>query len=426
MTVRPTLQTISRVLQKGMERAIITEEDTAIIFYDLTHLKERVDYIKQVFPESTLHAIAVKANPLIRILDKFNEWNTGAEVASLPELFLAQKAGFEPSKIVFDSPAKTEKELKIALDMGVNINIDSCQEFDRIVALISRYPGSRNIGIRVNPQIGIGAIKLSSVAGEYSKFGIPVKEFRTKIISCYKRHKWLNSMHVHIGSQGCSVDMLVDGIKIVYDLAVEINRLSECQNQIKTFDIGGGFPVSYHFAAAPIDIREYVTRLLDKCPLLFNHSISLVTEFGRYLSANAGWIASRVEYIKETKEVKTAIIHVGADVLLRRCLRPDDWYHEISALDSSGCLKDSLGSSRYTIAGPLCFSGDMLAENVSMPEISANDFVIIHDTGAYALSMWSRYNSRQIPKVVGYYDEGDEFLLIKRREEVDDLLKFWI
>jgi diaminopimelate decarboxylase len=40
-------------------------------------------------------------------------------VASLGELAQALRVGFDPSKVVFDSPAKTRAELAYALEAGV-------------------------------------------------------------------------------------------------------------------------------------------------------------------------------------------------------------------------------------------------------------------------------------------------------------------
>jgi diaminopimelate decarboxylase len=61
----------------------------------------------------------------------------------------------------------------------------------------------------------------------------------------------------------------------------------------------------------------------------------------------------------------------------------------------------------------------------TLPGIDAGDYIIIQDTGAYTLSMWSRYNSRQMPKVIGYREGGTEFEILKQREDVRDILQFW-
>ncbi len=60
-----------------------------------------------------------------------------------------------------------------------------------------------------------------------------------------------------------------------------------------------------------------------------------------------------------------------------------------------------------------------------MPEVAEGDYLLFHDAGAYTFSMWSRYNSRQAPKIIGYSDGGAEFEVLKQRERIDAVLDFW-
>ena len=428
MLARITSEKMSQVYRNALNKKIVNNDDTSVIFYDLSFLEERVNELVRMFPQTTLHAIAVKSNPLKKILEFLNSLNAGAEVASLPELYLTEKSSFDPDKIVFDSPVKTMNELEYAMKLGVHINADSFTELKRIAEIMEEKKTKSSFGIRINPQVGTGTILSTSVAGEYSKFGVPIKEYRKELIKSFLEYDWLRGVHLHIGSQGCPVDLLVKGVKAVYDFVNETNdslRRKGKKRQIDIFDIGGGLPVSYKQDEKGVTIEEYRKKLFDNCEELFSDKFKLITEFGRYVHANAGWTASRVEYVKESSGVKTAMIHTGADLFLRKCYQQDEWFHEISVLDSDGNLKNGKDTTPYIIAGPLCFAGDILSKEMILPEVKEGDYVLIHDTGAYTLSMWSRYNSRQVPKVVGYYDEGERFEILKERESLDDVLNFW-
>ncbi len=428
MLARITSEKMSQVYRNALNKKIVNNDDTSVIFYDLSFLEERVNELVRMFPQTTLHAIAVKSNPLKKILEFLNSLNAGAEVASLPELYLTEKSSFDPDKIVFDSPVKTMNELEYAMKLGVHINADSFTELKRIAEIMEEKKTKSSFGIRINPQVGTGTILSTSVAGEYSKFGVPIKEYRKELIKSFLEYDWLRGVHLHIGSQGCPVDLLVKSVKAVYDFVNETNdslRRKGKKRQIDIFDIGGGLPVSYKQDEKGVTIEEYRKKLFDNCEELFSDKFKLITEFGRYVHANAGWTASRVEYVKESSGVKTAMIHTGADLFLRKCYQQDEWFHEISVLDSDGNLKNGKDTTPYIIAGPLCFAGDILSKEMILPEVKEGDYVLIHDTGAYTLSMWSRYNSRQVPKVVGYYDEGERFEILKERESLDDVLNFW-
>ena len=410
------------------EKDLITDDDTVVIFYDLNFLKERIVNLQNLFPSNTLHAVAVKTNPLITTLKKLNELGVGLEAASLPELYLAEASGFSADKIVFDSPCKTKKEIEYALKLGVYLNADSFDELDRIADILKTIKTTSIIGVRVNPQIGSGSIQSTSVATTVSKFGIPLNDNADKLREYYLKYDWLKSIHVHIGSQGCAVPLIVDGIKKVLSFAIEVNDRLKKQagkNLIKTFDIGGGLPVSYHAGKSQISLEQYYALLTLECKELFTDEFRLITEFGRYIHANTGWVASKVEYVKKENNCNIIMTHAGADLFLRECYHPNDWYHQISVADKYGKLKNGSIKNSYTIAGPLCFAGDIIARDIILPEVTEGDYILIHDAGAYTLSMWSRYNSRQIPKVIGYSASPYQFEVMKNRECKEDLLDFW-
>lgn len=424
--------TVAKILEKSLLRkGLLDTKDTAVVFQDLEKLQEKLDLLIRLFPENTLHAIAIKAMPLPAILRKMGLAGAGLEAASLPELVLALKSGIEPEKIVFDSPVKTTEEIEFALKQHVHINADSLDEIERIAAIIPKTDSKSTIGLRINPQVGVGRIKISSVAGDYSKFGVPVKNQTTDIIGAYLKHDWLTGIHLHVGSQGCELPMLVDGTKTAAKLAEEINRELEKNNRpnrITTFDMGGGLPVAYLPDDTPPAMEEYVNALQKEVPELFTGKYHLITEFGRWVHVNTGFAASRVEYVKKQLHPgspKTAMIHLGADMFIRECYLPQQWGHVISVTGGKGTLKTGEPESQYMIAGPLCFQGDIIAQNVLLSEIEPGDWLIIHDTGGYTLSMWSHYNSRQMPKVIGYRHDGAHFEILKEREKPEDLFDLW-
>ena len=76
-----------------------------------------------------------------------------------------------------------------------------------------------------------------------------------------------------------------------------------------------------------------------------------------------------------------------------------------------------------TLAGPLCFGGDVLARDLPLPPLAVGDHVLIRDTGAYTLSMWSRYCSRAIPLALGL-DRG-EVTVLRPRDTIADVVAFW-
>ncbi len=432
-----------KLFRQALAQGLIREEDTLLIFHDLDRLESRIRGLVQAFPEGSLHAVAVKANPLLRVLERVQATDpaTGAEAASVGEVTLALKAGFTPDRIVFDSPVKTREDLLFAISKGIHVNIDNLDELARIATLTGwgdpdgvggpRQGGGTptgwgSFGLRVNPQVGTGSIAGSSVAGTWSKFGVPIGHRRRELEDAFMRFPWLTGVHLHVGSQGCPVDMLVRGVGILYDFVMEMNprRTAAGLPPISLFDIGGGLPISYRADASPPSMEAYAHALKSRAPALFRPgTFRLITEFGRWAFTNSGWTVSRVEYVKRDPGINTAMIHCGADLFVRECLNPSDWQHEYSLLDPAGFSRSGTDEATYTLAGPLCFSGDILARNVPLPRVNEGDYLVIHDTGGYTFSMWSRYNSRQTPRILGW--QNSRFTLLKERETLNDLQQFW-
>lgn len=408
-------------LASALSAGLLGEEDTAAVVYDLDGLDIRFQQICGSFPPGALHAVAVKAAPMAALLSRLVSQGAGLEAASLPELHMALAAGCPPERIVFDSPAKTPGELREAVRLGVHLNADNFQELKRLDGIVTQpFQGAGSLGLRVNPQVGLGSIAATSVAGEYSKFGEPVSK-RGEIVDAFVRRPWLTGLHMHVGSQGCGLDLFTRAARILLDLRRDIHAACG-QERITRLDIGGGLPVRYAPDQDVPSMGEYAAALRRECPELFAPGLRMFTEFGRWVFANQAFAASRVEYVKEQPGFRTAVVHLGADMFLRPCYVPETWRHEIVAAGPDGSLKSG-PHGPWNVAGPLCFSGDFPAKSRQLPDVSPGDFLIFLDAGAYTMAMWSRYNSRQMPVVLGL-EEGRPRVL-KERETLEQVLAFW-
>lgn len=410
---------IAAAWQHATSRSLIDEHDTALLFQDLSIIADRYQRLVSAFPEETLHAVAVKTNPLVPVLKHIQTLGAGMEAASIPEVMLAQHAGTSLDKIVFDSPAKTEAEIRQLSESmpGVRINCDSLAELSRF----DKSGSSLRLGLRVNPLISSDSIGYMNVGTSESKFGEPLSN-REQIISECLAHTSLDCLHVHLGSQFSDFAPTIRGIGLILELANDINRLGK-KKKIRTLNIGGGFPVNYHHDQQAFEIEHYVNALRNELPRLFDGSYSLITEFGRYVHANAGWSMSRIEYVKPAGNSTNVITHLGADMFLRECYNPGDWYHEMFLLDAQGNEKSGLPVA-CNIAGPLCFGGDFIRRTVDLPEPSPGDWLAVQDTGANTFSLWSRHCSRQFPKVISCVGTND-IKIAKQRESIDSIIGFW-
>ncbi|WP_437935945.1 diaminopimelate decarboxylase [Sorangium sp. So ce341] len=409
---------MARAFREARRRGM--EVEPAVLFHDLGRMRARIERIGAAFPPGALHAVAIKANPLVEVLRAAVDCGAGLEAASIEEVRLSLAAGCPPERIVYDSPAKTRAEIAEALRLGVRLNADNLDELERIDALVRPEAAAGRIGLRINPQVGASSIALTSVADRRSKFGVLLEQ-ADAVRAAFARYPWLAGLHVHVGSQGCAQAQLIDGIRRVEALRQEIRR-ARGSGAASVMDIGGGLPVAYRSTDRPPALEDYAAALRREVPTLFEGGTTLITEFGRWVQAGCGFAVSRVEYVKKDSAGRTAILHLGADFLLRRAYHPDDWHHDFVALDPDAAAKEG-PLSPCTLGGPLCFGGDVLARDLPLPDLSPGDLVLIRDTGAYTLSMWSRHCSRGIPAVLGV--DGGEIRVLRERERPEDVVAFW-
>lgn len=422
MTLRPRSDLQDAVLSAAITLGVLDADPPLAVLYDLDSFRGALRAARAAFPEGSKHALAMKANPIGPLLREALDLGFAVECASAAEVRHAQNIGFAPERIVFDSPAKTAREIHLALSSGLHLNIDNLQELSRVAAFFAERPSSSIVGLRVNPSVGAGSIVSSSTAIPTSKFGVTIGEHKAEIIEAFRAFSFLRGLHVHVGSQGCPLDLAAEGARRAVVLAQEIE--AACGRKVSVLDIGGGLPVSYD-GSPPPTFAEYAEKLRERAPELFDGTYQLVTEFGRAISAAAGWVASRVEYTKMAGGRKIAVIHAGGDLFVRTAYLPHQWSHRVTVHDSKGALKKGASEEPWDIAGPLCFSGDLVARERLLPPIEPGDIIVVHDAGAYTLSMWSRYNSRRAPAVFGHDGDPPVLKQLKAAESEDGVLAFW-
>ena len=414
-----------RVLQAAVEQGLLDDSTPLAAFVATTAVERTVDALNQAFPPHFEHMFAAKANPMRRALELIRTCGMGCEVASRGELEQALRAGFEPAQIVFDEPAKTAAVLRRVLELGIDLNIDNFQEFERIRGMGGLIVGEPAIGFRLNPQVGEGRIGPMSTASASSKFGVALEDAgnREALIDAYRDHPWLNAVHVHVGSQGCSLDMMAAGVERTTRFAAAVND-AVGRSQVGTIDIGGGLPVNFDSEAVTPTFEDYADILRARVPVLFGGEFRVRTEFGRAIFAKNGFIASRIEYTKRSGGRRIAISHAGAQIATRTVFMPTHWGIRLSAHGPDGTAKPGVNVAQ-DIAGPLCFAGDMIGRDVDMPLLEPGDLVVLHDTGAYYFSHPFYYNAVPMPPVYGVRPGRDgnlQFDCWRAPQSVDDML----
>ncbi|WP_349828192.1 diaminopimelate decarboxylase [Brevibacterium litoralis] len=390
----------------GTEQPVVGLIDTAAVKAQVEALQNAFDAIPH-----TNHAVAAKAVTVVPLLRYLADLGMGCEVASPGEFAMAEAAGFDPATIVVDSPAKTLPEIEHALEVGAAMNIDNYQEMDRLDELVSAREAAGNptdsaIGVRVNPVVGTGSIAAMSTATTTTKFGIAIIDDATRqeLVDAIAARPWITQLHVHSGSQGVPLELAAEGIRRILALAEDVEQAVGRQ-QITRVDIGGGLTVNFDSDDVTPSYHDYASLLKIEVPDLFSGKYTVITEFGRSLLAKAGSIATKIEYTKDVGERRFAIGHAGAQVATRTVFMPDHWPLRVSAYTPEGTPSDAPVTTQ-DLAGPCCFTGDMIGRDYELPEFEKDGIAVIHDTGAYYWSTPFSYNA--LPRTAVYAYTVDE------------------
>ena len=428
---------LSAAVDAGLLRLPETIDDKPLaFFYDLDAWDENLRNIRELFGSHWLHACASKTNPLFWFLCREQELGHGAECASISEVVAALENGFAPGNVVFDSPSKTIPEIKYALEKGVHLNMDNLQELDRVLNLLEanfEVRTSQVIGLRVNPLVGAGSIAAFSVSTGKSKFGVPMnsnKENYDELVNCVVQAGFVNCIHVHTGSGGMGLKQLVNGVRCAVDFAKAINKKAG-KKQVHVIDIGGGLTTNFEDDTLTPTFAEYAAALREEVPEIFDSSEfdRVITEFGAACHIKFGWLASRIEYVKECDGGRIALIHAGSDLFMRSCYCPNTFMkHRVFAFDGQGRPKTQTDLIPHDIAGPLCFAGDVVVCDAMLPAVEQGDIIMLVDAGGNTLSLHTTHCSRQIPSVYGYRQQSDAsftFEMLKRPQPIKDAINVW-
>jgi len=367
--------------------------DNAVIFYVKDALEYRLNLLKENFPKQTLHAISIKTCDHPNVLKHIVKLGFGLEAASFEEVLLAKNAGADNQKIIFDSPVKTRNEIQYCHENlpGILLNANSIEE-------LKRYPSnfSGRLGLRINPLVDLDVPGIFNVSSKMSKFGVPISKYE-EIVSACIFYPQITCLHIHIGSAIKDFSSNLQAIKMIADLANEINKQRTDKGiytKINILDIGGG--IEFGPNNSSFSIHNFVKEIQQIPQLL--EKFKLITEFGAFVHKDCCFVVSDVEYVVSNTEDSASIIflHIGADLFVRKIYSDQFLNYPFSVINLS--KKKERKKKLYNVVGPLCFAGDILYENVFIPELDEGDKFIIYEIGANTFSMWSKHCNRTKPK----------------------------
>ncbi|MGM0441435.1 MAG: diaminopimelate decarboxylase [Elusimicrobiota bacterium] len=388
--------------------SLVEEYGSPLYVYSADTLKNNIRSYREAFEDiSHMICYAVKANYNGNILKIMSEEGAGADVVSGGELYMAIRAGISPEKIVFAGVGKSEQEIKTAIKNNIYmINVESEQELEKVNKIALGEGKSAKISLRINPDIDPKTHPKIATGLEESKFGISGQD----AVKVYKKADRLEGIavrgvHLHIGSQITDLSPFELSAKAAVEFA---DKLKAEGIELDCLDIGGGLGISYEDQDVPSP-RD-MARILKK--YFKDRSEKLILEPGRSLVGNAGFLLTKINYVKKREQKNFVVVDAGFNDFLRPALYGA--FHEIRPVEKTG---EKLTAD---VVGPVCETGDYIALERELSGVKQGNTLAVLDAGAYGFSMSSNYNSR--PRAGELLIEDGSPRLIRRREVYKDLI----
>ena len=352
-------------------------------------------------------AYSVKANGSLGILSLLAKEGASFDIVSGGELYRVLRAGGDPAKVIFSGVGKTRAEMDYALKSGIAyFNCESAGELAVLRDAAINAGASPKVALRVNPDINADTHPYIATGLKAHKFGIPMDEAE----SLYRRATefaplQLIGVDCHIGSQIFDVEAFGGALDRVLGL---VDRLD---GKITSVDLGGGLGIPYEDSIQPPSIADYGRLLTDA---LRGRDLLVMIEPGRSIVGRAGVLLTETLYLKQGDKKSFVIVDAAMTDLIRPALYQanHEVYHVIEC-DRPEIIAD--------VVGPVCESGDFLAQNRRMRAVEAGDLLAVATAGAYGFVLASNYNARR--RAAEVLVQGDKWTEIRCRESYEDLVR---
>jgi diaminopimelate decarboxylase len=348
---------------------------------------------------------ACKALTNIHILKVIKDMGCNIDCSSINEVRLALHVGFLPNNILYTSNSVGFDEISTAVELGVNVNIDSLSNLEKFG---QAFGGTKAIGVRIRPDIMAGGNLKISTGHVKSKFGIPLTQLDALKLIQEKYKINIHTLHIHTGSE-------IKDVAVFMKSAEVFDTLLPHFPTVNVLDFGGGFKVPYAPGEHGTDMAQLgaeVNKVIKQLSEKFGRQFTAWFEPGKYMVSEAGFFIAKVNVLKTSGEISFAGLNTGLNHLIRPMFY--DAYHHIDNITSP-----NNPPKQYAVVGNICET-DTFAWDRAIPTITEGDLLVFYNAGAYGYEMASNYNARFKPAQVLYQDGVAK--LISRADQFEDLL----
>jgi diaminopimelate decarboxylase len=403
--------------------ALAAEFSTPLYLYDELTLRSKCREFKEEFGKrypnvQVIYASKAYSNgALLRLI---NEEGLGLDVVSEGELGIAKSVKFPMDKVYFHGNNKSQRELELALKWHVGrIVVDNFYELEMLDKLTKELDVKQDILLRMTPGVDPHTHQYTSTGSLDSKFGFPLP-LKEEAVARALKMRGLNvlGLHFHIGSLIYEPEPYVKSVRFILKFADDMRR--KYGLELKELNTGGGFAVQYTLdkpAPPTATFAEKITStIIKECKILVLKPPKLIVEPGREIVAQSGVALYTIGVVKEIPDVRT---YASVDGGMADNICPALYGEKLEAVLANRMR--ARDTSKVTISGKFCESGDILIRDIMMPKPVGGDILAIAVAGAYSLPESMNYNAYYKPPVIMV--KNGKARLIRRRETLEDITR---
>ena len=359
---------------------------TAFYTFDISLLKERIQYLRNQLPSSVSLCYAVKANTfLIRELTDAVE---RFEICSPGEAEICAFLGIPSEKMVISGVYKTPSFIEGLL-------VDPCFKGIFTVESLLQYELLCKAPPKEEP------ISLLLRLTNDSQFGINEEDIERILAN---RNAF---PHIHIlgiqffsGTQKTSAKKLRREIE---HLDMFLQHLKESYAyEAEELEYGPGFPITYF--SADVSKEEELFKELSESLCAMKNRPKITLELGRSIAASCGRYYTHIVDMKRNKGQNYLLVDGGMHHLV--------YYGQHMAMKqpyfSVVGKETEPAEETWNICGSLCSMNDILVKQTPLPHIAIGDMLCFQNTGAYCMTEGiSLFLSRDLPCIYLLLENGE-------------------
>jgi diaminopimelate decarboxylase len=374
---------------------------------------------------------SVKTNFETEVLRTLRRVGAGAEISGELDLHVSLKAGFHPSRIVFDGPCKTTAELERAVEHRIRcINVESIEEIRALEAIGAARNVTIDVGVRIDPMTRKPYYD-KLITTYKQKFGFHINHSGEAFAAIRaSKHLRLIGINAHIGSQILAPGLYVEALNAMYGLAASLRGQGFPLEEV---NIGGGFPAQ-SMRHMRLSRRMRGAKLLEKFGYLEKRTPP-IDEYGRMIAACYAENAIKYGFSPCLSIEPGRSLINNACVLLGRVRRtkPNWIFTDLSINEVAENLfftewrvffpskMNEAPVGKANISGPTLSTYDVLFFQKEMPALAPDDPIVIFDTGGYSITRANQFTKPRNP--VYFLTRDGDIRLIRRRETVEDVVQ---